>query len=71
MIISTILSLISYPYSAGMFVRRFIDASYANESSINNFTGRAVNPYIERFRTEYFMGGGDTEKKFVKRPFFV
>jgi len=56
MIISTILSFISYPYSAGLFVHRFIDTSYANESNTNNFTERAVNPYIERFRTEYFMG---------------
>jgi len=45
-----------------MFVHRFIDASYANESSSNNFTERAVNPYIERFRTEYFRGGGGCEK---------
>jgi len=70
MIISTIPSFTSYPYSASMFVHRFIDASYANESNTNNFTERIVNPYIERFRTEYFMGGG-AEKKFVKRPFIV
>ena len=56
MIISTILSFISYPYSAARFVHRFIDASYANESGTNNFMERAVNPYIERFRAEYFMG---------------
>jgi hypothetical protein len=40
----------------GMFVHRFIDVSYANESRTNNFTESTVNPFTERFRTEYFMG---------------
>jgi hypothetical protein len=55
-----------------MFVHRFIDASYANESSANNFTERAVNPCIERFRKEYFMERRKKEgKEFMKRPFIV